>query len=177
MARGLDGRQLARSIAYVAHKDGNNQSGFIELLESLGCDVKCKEVIERTNSMKCNWDVEIAVDALALADKVDVFVLASGDGDFTYLLKVLKARGIRTEVISFRKITSHTLIEEADKFTDIDHSMLIDENKAWKKRDMYRRQNERREEEKSEGTEEDPPAQPQGDEEDEDYYEEPEYPE
>ena len=85
----LRGRKLSRSIAYIASREGNNQDSFIKLLQGIGCDTKQKDVVERSGSMKCNWDVEIAVDALAMASKIDVFVLASGDGDFTYLLKAL----------------------------------------------------------------------------------------
>lgn len=166
----LDGRQLVRSTAYVAHRDGNNQSSFIDLLKGLGCDVKCKEVIERDSGhMKCNWDVEIAVDAMVLAPKIDVFVLASGDGDFTYLLKILKAYGVRTEVVSFKQITANALMDETDKFTCIDGSMLIDESKAWKKRDMFKKDDRR----EDDGEEED--GEDEGEDGDEEFYEEPEY--
>jgi len=133
--RALNNRKMVRSIAYIANRDGNNQGSFIKLMRSIGCDIRCKQVIEHSNGMKCNWDVEIAIDAVALAPKIDTFILASGDGDFTYLLKTLRMMGVRTEVIAFRPNTSHMLIEEADDYQDITREMLIDTSQAWRNRE------------------------------------------
>ena len=136
MARALNNRKLVRSIAYIANRDSNNQGSFVKLLKGIGCDVRSKQVIEHSNGgMKCNWDVEIAIDAVALAPRIDTFVLASGDGDFTYLLKTLRTLGVRTEVIAFRPNTSHMLIEEADEYHDITRDMLIETSNAWRRRD------------------------------------------
>jgi len=41
---------------------------------------------------KCNFDVEIAVDAIRLADKYDTICLLSSDADFVALLRYLKNR-------------------------------------------------------------------------------------
>jgi len=142
----LNGRQLVRSIAYMAYKPTNAQAGFVEFLRGLGCDIKQKSVTEVGNGKrKCNWDVEIAVDAMAMIEKIDTFILASGDGDFTYLLRVLKANGIRTEVVSCRPNTSQLLVAESDIYTDIDSTMLIDERSAWLKREAYYKQKEAKE--------------------------------
>jgi len=131
----LNGRKMVRSIAYIANRDGNNQGSFIKLMRGIGCDIRCKQVIERPNGMKCNWDVEIAVDALAIAPRIDTFILASGDGDFTYLLRALRMQGVKTEVVAFRPNTAHALIEEADEYRDIGKDMLIENSKAWRHRD------------------------------------------
>lgn len=135
-------RKLVRSVAYVATRDGNNQGKFIGLLRELGCDVRQKQVIERADGgRKCNLDVEIAIDAIIMASKIDVFILASGDGDFAYLLQALKMNGIRTEVVSFKENTSHTLIEEADSYRDITRDMLMSSD-AWVRRDEHRAEGE-----------------------------------
>ena len=126
-----NGRQIVRSIAYVANRSGSNQSSFIGLLRGIGCDVKQKNAVEYDGYLKCNWGVEITIDAMMLAPKVDVIVIASGDGDFTHLLKTLKVNGIRTEVASFRQSASVALIDEADRFVDINRSMLIESDRAW----------------------------------------------
>ena len=44
---------------------------------------------------KCNFDVEISVDAMRLIDKYDTFCLFFGDADFVYLLSFLKNKGKR----------------------------------------------------------------------------------
>ena len=163
----LNGRKMVRSIAYIANRDGNNQGSFIKLMRGIGCDIRQKQVIERSNGMKCNWDVEIAVDALAMAPRVDTFILASGDGDFTYLLQALRMQGVKTEVVAFRANTSHMLIEEADEYRDISRDMLIDNAKAWKKLPKSLQKNEPEDHLPSIEIEDEP--------ENDEFYEEPEY--
>jgi len=161
ISKALNNRKLVRSIAYIASRDSNNQGSFIKLLKGIGCDVRSKQVIEHSNGdMKCNWDVEIAIDAVALAPRIDTFVLASGDGDFTYLLKTLRTLGVRTEVIAFRPNTSHMLIEEADEYQDITRDMLIDTSNAWRKRDD-RRDDRRPEPPREEPQKEEPEPEPE----------------
>ena len=41
---------------------------------------------------KCNFDVEIAVDAMRLSDNYDTICLLSSDADFAALIKHLKAK-------------------------------------------------------------------------------------
>jgi len=166
----LNNRKLIRSIAYIANRDGNNQGSFIKLMRTIGCDIRQKQVIERSSGLKCNWDVEIAVDALSLASKIDTFVLASGDGDFTYLLRALKMQGVRTEVVAFRANTANSLMDEADEYRDISKDMLIETSQAWKNKP------------KSGGPDDNGGGGDGGrdgeiHDKDDDFYEEPEYPE
>lgn len=49
---------------------------------------------------KGNMDMEMAVDALLLADKVDNIVIFSGDGDFSYLVHALQQKAVRVTVVS-----------------------------------------------------------------------------
>jgi len=42
---------------------------------------------------KCNFDVEIAIDAIRLMEHYDTFALFSGDSDFSILLKFLRRNG------------------------------------------------------------------------------------
>jgi uncharacterized LabA/DUF88 family protein len=69
---------------------------------------------------KGDWDVGIAMDIMRTASKLDVIVLVSGDGDFKDLAEHVKSLGCRAEIIAFRKTASSKLIEEADRFVDLD---------------------------------------------------------
>ncbi len=114
-------RQLLRAIAYVIKADVKDESNFFEALERMGYEVRAKDIqIFFGGKKKGDWDVGIAMDIMRLADKLDVVVLVSGDGDFKDLLEHVKALGCRAEVIAFRKSSSSRLIEEADDFIDLD---------------------------------------------------------
>jgi len=114
-------RQLVCAFAYVVSANIPKQEDFFEALRSTGIEVKQKDLqIFPGGIKKGNWDVGIAVDILRYMDRLDVVVLASGDGDFTELLEYLKNQGVKTEVISFGKTTSKRLVEEADEFIDLE---------------------------------------------------------
>ena len=62
----------------------------------------------------------MAIDAVAMAPKLDTIILATGDGDFVPLVEYLKyTHGCQVEVISFGKSSSGQLSEAADDFIDI----------------------------------------------------------
>lgn len=61
---------------------------------------------------KCNFDVEIAVDAIRLMDEYDTLVLFSGDADFVALARYIKKKGKQVIVIKAGNIT-HSLRSEA----------------------------------------------------------------
>ena len=65
---------------------------------------------------KCNFDVEIAMDAIIKLDKYDTIVLFSGDSDFGTLLGYLKSKGKKIVVVSTRDRMSTELESVADKF-------------------------------------------------------------
>ncbi|MGR3220373.1 MAG: LabA-like NYN domain-containing protein [Candidatus Anammoxibacter sp.] len=126
----VDGRNLIRAIAYVVQKAEVDQSGFIEALTRLGYEIKTKELRMRADgTAKGDWDMGIAIDTIAIAPKLDTVVLVSGDGDFAPLVHMLKARGCRVEVISFRKSTAIELVEAATNYTAIEESLLFKEKK------------------------------------------------
>ncbi|HEX9926505.1 MAG TPA: NYN domain-containing protein [Anaerolineae bacterium] len=72
---------------------------------------------------KGNLDIEIAIDMLELADKLDRAVLFSGDGDFAPLLKRVGMKGVRTQVVSYgdrgEGPTAADLLDTVDVFTDL----------------------------------------------------------
>jgi uncharacterized LabA/DUF88 family protein len=61
----------------------------------------------------------MAVDAISISSKVDVIVLATGDGDFVPLVEYLKAHGVICEVAAFAESTNARLREVADAFMDL----------------------------------------------------------
>lgn len=136
----LRGRRLYRAIAYLVNLDNVNQESFIHVLRSIGYEVKLKQP-KRFYSWdrveyKADWDMGIAIDAIALAEngKMDVAVLMSGDGDFVDLVNFLKAKGIKVEVISFRPITAKELIIASDEYIDLleisDYIVFGEENEV-----------------------------------------------
>ncbi len=113
-------RKLIRAVAYVVKTKTGEEKVFFEALEKLGLEIREKELMIYDGAKKADWDVGICIDAIALADRLDVIVLVSGDGDFIPLVQYLKInKGCRVEVMAFRETTSSKLVEAADHFTDL----------------------------------------------------------
>ncbi len=53
--------------------------------------------------IKGNMDIELAVDAMEMADHVDHMMLFSGDGDFRPLVAALQRKGVRVSVVSTKR--------------------------------------------------------------------------
>ncbi len=132
-------RILVRAIAYVAKSKDNVESAFFEALQQQGIELKIKDVQEfASGAKKADWDVGMAVDAISLSPKVDVVVLATGDGDFVPLVDYLKGHGVICEVVAFKESTNARLREVADSFLDLsaeaDTFLLQDSRKLGAKR-------------------------------------------
>lgn len=126
MERAVRGRQLIRAICYCVNNPDIDQTGFIEMLESNGYEVKSKELRVRSDgSSKADWDMGMAIDAVTLADKLDIIVLVSGDGDFTDLVYHLRGKGVLVEAISFPQSTNDDLIKSVDLYIPVDDPLLI----------------------------------------------------
>jgi uncharacterized LabA/DUF88 family protein len=73
--------------------------------------------------VKGNMDIELAVDAMELAEHIDHMVLFSGDGDFRSLVEAVQRRGVRVTVISTISsqppMIADELRRQADVFTDL----------------------------------------------------------
>ena len=117
----LAGRQLIRAMAYVVTTESGEEKGFFEALAKLGIETKTKDLqIFYGGAKKADWDVGMAIDAVAMAPKLDALILATGDGDFVPLVEYLQlTQGCQVEVISFGKSTSGKLREAADDFIDM----------------------------------------------------------
>lgn len=117
----LAGRVLIRAIAYVIRTESEEEKGFFEALNKLGIETKVKDIrIFAGGAKKADWDLGTAVDIVAMAQKLDTVILATGDGDFVPVVEYLKyAHGCQVEVIAFGKSSSGQLREAADDFIDI----------------------------------------------------------
>jgi uncharacterized LabA/DUF88 family protein len=67
--------------------------------------------------------IELAVDAMELAEHVDQIVLFSGDGDFRSLVEAVQRRGVHVTVVSSMSVRPPMIADElrrqADVFTDV----------------------------------------------------------
>ncbi len=73
--------------------------------------------------VKGNMDIEVAVDMLELAPRIDHAVLFSGDADFRYLVEAVQRRGVRVSVISSIRTSPPMVADElrrqADHFIEL----------------------------------------------------------
>ncbi len=119
-------RRLIQATAYVVESEEIDQSQFIARLEQRGIKVQRKALKVRADgSMKGDWDMELALDALDAAPSLDVVVLVSGDGDFTSLVKRIKAMGPRVEVLGFPRHVAKSLAQAADDYRPLDRKFMI----------------------------------------------------
>ena len=122
---------LLRAIYYTAIIEDQEYSSIRPLIDWLDYNgyavvtKATKEYIDASGRRKVrgNMDIELAVDALELADHVDQIVLFSGDGDFRCLVEALQRRGVRVTVVSTISsqppMISDDLRRQADVFTDL----------------------------------------------------------
>ncbi|HEV8666319.1 MAG TPA: NYN domain-containing protein [Candidatus Paceibacterota bacterium] len=117
----LAGRVLIRAVAYVIRTEGEEEKSFFEALNKIGIETKVKDIrIFAGGAKKADWDIGMAIDAIAMADRLDTVILATGDGDFVPLVEYLRySSGIQVEVISFGKSSAAQLKDVVDDFIDM----------------------------------------------------------
>jgi uncharacterized LabA/DUF88 family protein len=123
--------RLIRAFYYTALIEDQEYSSIRPLIDWLdynGYAVVTKPAKEFVDSfgrrkIKGNMDIELAVDAMEMAEHIDHIVLFSGDGDFRSLVEAVQRKGVRVSVIS--TITTHPpmiaddLRRQADEFVDL----------------------------------------------------------
>jgi uncharacterized LabA/DUF88 family protein len=122
---------LVRAFYYTAIIDDQEFSSIRPLTDWLdynGFTVVTKPAKEFDDGegrrrFKRNMSVELAVDAMELAEHVDQMVLFSGDGDFRSLVEAVQRRGVRVTVVSTISTQPPMIADElrrqADVFTDL----------------------------------------------------------
>ena len=119
-----DGRELVRASAYAPISDDPSQSlesqRFVQPFVDRGYKIVTKPLKRFADgSIKANFDVELAMDILTMADRLDVICLVSGDGDFRRLVEIVESKGVRVEVVAFGQSTAAELKNMADEFIEL----------------------------------------------------------
>ncbi|TMM52975.1 NYN domain-containing protein [Sulfitobacter sabulilitoris] len=124
--------KLLRAFYYTALLESDEYSPIRPLVDWLnynGFTMVTKPAKEYTDSMgrrkvKGNMDIELAVDAMELAPRIDHIVLFSGDGDFRPLVESLQRQGVRVSVVSTIRsqppMISDDLRRQADNFIELE---------------------------------------------------------
>jgi len=123
--------RLIRALYYTALPEDQEYSSIRPLIDWLdynGYTMVTKPTKEFTDAsgrrkIKGNMDIELAVDAMELAEGLDHIVLFSGDGDFRCLVDALQQKGKRVSVVSTLQtqppMVADELRRQADQFIDL----------------------------------------------------------
>jgi uncharacterized LabA/DUF88 family protein len=120
-----------RAFYYTTVIEGQEHPSIRPLLDWL--DYNGFTVVTRTarefvdahgrRKLKGNISIQLAVDAMELARRVDRIVLFSGDGDFRPLVESVQRRGVHVTVVSTISIQPPMVADElrrqADLFVDL----------------------------------------------------------
>ena len=123
--------RLIRAFYYTALVEDQEYSSIRPLVDWLdynGYSVvtkAAKEFVDSTGrrKVKGNMDIELAVNAMEMADHIDHMVLFSGDGDFRSLVEAIQRKGVRVSVVSTvatqPPMVADELRRQADEFVDL----------------------------------------------------------
>ncbi len=125
--------KLIRAFYYTALVEDQEYSSIRPLIDWLdynGFAVVTKPTKEFVDALgrrkiKGNMDIELAVDAMEMAEHLDHIVLFSGDGDFRSLVEAVQRKGVRVSVVSTNSTQPAMIADElrrqADEFIDLIH--------------------------------------------------------
>ena len=119
-----EGRELIRATAYSPVSDDPaepvERQRFVEPFVRHDYRIVTKPMKRfQDGSVKGNFDVEMALDMVTMADRLDVVSIVSGDADFARAVEVLQTQGVRVEVIAFSGSTSVEMRALADEYIDV----------------------------------------------------------
>lgn len=118
---------VIRAYYYSALLDTEEYSPLKPLTDWLaynGYSLVTKTAREFTDAMgrrrvKGNMDVELAVDMLGMAPRIDHAVLFSGDSDFRSLVEAVQRQGVRVTVVSSVRTTPPMAADELRRQADV----------------------------------------------------------
>ena len=120
-----EGRFLQAAYAYVPvdPRKEHASDSIIDKLWSYGYVVKSKVGSISGKQYKCNFDVEISMDAMRAAYdiKPDIVTIISGDSDYIPLVLELRKMGIYVEMAAFKNSMSKRLISRASGYICLDN--------------------------------------------------------
>jgi uncharacterized LabA/DUF88 family protein len=119
--------RLVRAFYYTAMVEDQEYSPIRPLVDWLdynGYTMVTKPTKEFTDStgrrkIKGNMDIELAIDMMEMADKLDHVVIFSGDGDFRRLVEAVQRKGLRVSVVSTVKSQPPMVADELRRQADI----------------------------------------------------------
>jgi uncharacterized LabA/DUF88 family protein len=123
---------LIRAFYYTALIEDQDYSPIRPLVDWLdynGYTMVTKPTKEFTDAntgrrkIKGNMDIELAVDAMEMAEHLNHIVLFSGDGDFRSLVEAVQRKGVRVTVVSTIRsqppMVADELRRQADFFLEL----------------------------------------------------------
>ncbi len=117
--------EITQAVAYGAQV-GTEALNFIHCLREVGFATKYKQPKSYSDGVrlkrKADWDVGIAIDIVSMADRLDLIVLGSADGDLSPVVSWARQRGI--DVIVFGCGISRELKDVSTKYIEIPESLL-----------------------------------------------------
>ncbi|MEQ1929758.1 MAG: NYN domain-containing protein [Parvularculaceae bacterium] len=133
LAKAQEGCMLVRAYYYTAIQEDKTQDysplrPLVDWLDYNGYTMVTKVSREYTDAtgkrrFKGSIDIELAVDMMALAPKLDHIVVFTGNGDFRRAIEALQAVGVRVTVVSTVKsqppMASDELRRQSDRFIDL----------------------------------------------------------
>ena len=119
-----DGREVVRATAYSPVSDDPSEpverQRFVAPFVPHEYRIVTKPLKRFADgSIKGNFDVEMAIDMLTMAERLDVIACVSGDADFARLVEVIQGRGVRVEVVAFAGSTSAEMRALADRYIEL----------------------------------------------------------
>ncbi len=119
-----EGRELVRATAYSPVSDNPAepvaQQKFVAPFVPYEYRIVTKPLKRFADgSIKGNFDVEMAIDMVTMAERLDVIAIVSGDADFARVVEVIQGRGVRVEVAAFQNSTSAEMRAIADHYTEL----------------------------------------------------------
>ena len=119
-----EGRELIRATAYSPVSDDPGEpverQRFVEPFVRHDYRIVTKPMKRFADgSVKGNFDVEMALDMVTMADRLDVVSIVSGDADFARAVELLQTQGVRVEVVAFSGSTSIEMRALADQYIDV----------------------------------------------------------
>lgn len=111
----FDQERAKQDLEYAKKARSYQQS-----MRDLGWKVTVKDVRRYTDeegniNTKANADLDMAVDAMIQAERLDHVVLVTGDGDFLEVVNALQNKGCRVELIGFKNV-SRQLQRQVDAY-------------------------------------------------------------
>ncbi|MEL6362781.1 MAG: NYN domain-containing protein [Pseudomonadota bacterium] len=133
LAKAKDASTLVRAYYYTSIQEDRSQDysplrPLVDWLDYNGYTMMTKTAREFSDAQgrkrfRGSTDIELAVDMLTLADRLDHILLFTGNGDFRRAIEAVQAKGVRVSVISTVKsnppMASDELRRQADQFIDL----------------------------------------------------------